>query len=196
MENNSGELWRYYLTLERDFMATTAFSEIDARNYGTFSDRYAALMLLIGSEVDVIAKIICKIIDPTLRPSNVVQYRQAISQKYPWLYCIKIYSRQFGVQLMPWRFWSPTQNRSPVWWSAYNRVKHDRANERSAANQLNTLLALGGLYALHIYYQQLLETTLQESSIFTFSAVDSSFETHEAVWSCRCRNDIEALLSP
>ncbi len=193
MTDSELSLWRYYLTLERDFVATTAFVEIDDHNYSAFSDRYAALMLLIGSEIDVMAKIICKLADPLSRPSKIFQYRNTIAKKYPWFYCARVYARQYGIQMMPWRYWSPTQDRSPPWWSAYNCVKHDRINERRVANQLNTLLALGGLYVLHAYHQWLLELTRPDSTIFTCRIVGFSCETPEKIWSSQCRDDVEPL---
>jgi hypothetical protein len=54
-------IWHYFLMLERDFAATAAFVEPHVSNHKTFSDRYAGLLLLIGSEVDVVAKQLTKI---------------------------------------------------------------------------------------------------------------------------------------
>ena len=55
--------WQHFLALEADFAATSRYVEFAQQNFATFSIEYAKLLLAIGSEVDVLCKIICEKID-------------------------------------------------------------------------------------------------------------------------------------
>jgi len=52
--------WRYFISIETDFVETLNFVDLDPRNGSAFSNEFAKLLLLIGSEVDVVAKMIFK----------------------------------------------------------------------------------------------------------------------------------------
>lgn len=55
--------WQHFLALEADFAGTSRFVEFAQQNFATFSIEYAKLLLAIGSEVDVLCKIVCERID-------------------------------------------------------------------------------------------------------------------------------------
>ena len=55
----SYEAWNYFLSIEKDFIRTIDFVHLDAANAGAFSNEYAKLILLLGSEIDVVAKMLC-----------------------------------------------------------------------------------------------------------------------------------------
>ncbi len=50
--------WKYFLSLEKDFMKTLQYVELDAKHFDVFSVEYAKLLLLIGSEFETMAKAI------------------------------------------------------------------------------------------------------------------------------------------
>jgi hypothetical protein len=54
------EAWYYFLSIEKDFVPTIDFVHLSSVNAKAYSNEYAKLLLLIGSEVDVIAKRLCK----------------------------------------------------------------------------------------------------------------------------------------
>ena len=149
----SNQIWYYFLSIERDFIRTIDFVHLDAANSKAFSNEYAKLLLLIGSETDVVAKMLCKKIDATKRAENIDDYRSTITTKFSGMHTIEIEIAGFGPKVQPWSSWHPTIGKSPDWWKAYNNVKHERDKNFPDANQVNTLQALCGLFALHLYLQ-------------------------------------------
>ena len=65
----------------------------------------------------------------------------------------------YDISLKPWDSWLLESERNPIWWTRYNKVKHDRTtlNSRSKtpyyeyANQGNVLKALGALFSLEMH---------------------------------------------
>jgi len=150
----SNEAWYYFLSIERDFFKTIDFVHLHADNSKAFSNEYAKLLLLIGSETDVVAKMLCHKIDATKKAENIDDYRSIITGKFPGMHTIEIDIPRFGLKVRPWSSWDQKVGTRPVWWKAYNDVKHERDKNFPAANQGNTLNALCGLLALHLYFQK------------------------------------------
>jgi hypothetical protein len=144
-------LWHYFLTLERDFAATAAFVEPHRTNYQTFSDRYAGLILLIGSEVDVVAKQLVAKVDASAPSENIEDYRNTLSQRYPNLHSLEVSLPRYDLKSRPWANWGANPPSSPDWWKAYNKVKHDRTANLDCASQINALDGLCGLLLLNLY---------------------------------------------
>ena len=71
----SFQAWYYFLSLERDFSKTEDFVHVHPANENTYSNEFAKLLLLIGSEVDVVAKMLCSKIAPKSKPKNIDDYR-------------------------------------------------------------------------------------------------------------------------
>ena len=143
------EAWYYFLSIEKDFVRTIDFVFLSAANGKAYSHEYAKLLLLIGSEVDVIAKRLCKKVSPSDRAENIDDYRKVITNAFPGMHEIEIDIARFGLKIKPWLSWSGPS--SPDWWRAYNNVKHERDKNFPNANQENTLNALCGELALLLY---------------------------------------------
>jgi len=144
--------WYYFLSIERDFIRSIDFVHLNAANYKTFSNEYAKLLLLIGSEVDVVAKMLCGKIDPAKKSQNILDYQSVISSTFPGMHEIEIDIARFALQIKPWSTWGLVTPKPPSWWTAHNQVKHQRDKSFQEANQGNTLDALCGLMALLLYY--------------------------------------------
>jgi len=144
--------WQHFLSLEKDFIETIEFVEIDTANDGAFSVAYTKLMLAICSEVDVVAKLVCKKIDSTSSARNIDEYRQEITGKYPNFHTVESMIPRYGLNIKPWSSWSGDD--SPSWWQAHNKVKHQRDTHSSEANQKNVKDALCGLFCLLLYLHQ------------------------------------------
>ena len=67
--------WHYFLSIERDFIGTIDFVELHTTNEKTYSNAYAKLLLLIGSEADVVAKMLCKQVNLASTAGNINEYR-------------------------------------------------------------------------------------------------------------------------
>ncbi len=75
--------WQHFLSLERDFIETLEYVELDQDNKDTFSVAYTKLLLAVCSEIDVVAKLLCKKINSLSTASNIDDYRGEIKGKYP-----------------------------------------------------------------------------------------------------------------
>ena len=149
--------WLYYLALENDFIKTIRFVSIDSENYNAFSNEYVRQLLSIGSEIDVVLKGYCSIIDSLQEPDNIRKYAAVllnnnnsknIINKTPKI------KRMANMIYQPWKDWYITacEYVSPNWWTCYNNVKHNRITSFKEGNLENVINALSGLYLLEMFY--------------------------------------------
>jgi hypothetical protein len=156
-------------------------------NYSTYSGAYLNLLLDIGSEIDVIIKEYCKLLDESFSGENIIKY----------LECIKKHESEFFIQaitvynedsiLTPWCNYNASGDIiSPYWWTVYNKCKHNRTeigiiNEIKQeyykfANLEYTLSALAGLYQVNLFLYKIVikdanlkvEAPLPGSRLFKF----------------------------
>lgn len=162
------QYWRFFETLENDFLATERFVSLDEDNYDTFSVEYNRLYQSIGSEIDVIAKLLCNLLGDH-KADKIYDYYKTITS-----YCGMFTDEQVcinrSVTIKPWDKWiiknmnGKEKLFNPEWWSLYNKVKHNRqtvcTDNKSkwydkpyykCATQYNVLSALAGLYILEFY---------------------------------------------
>jgi hypothetical protein len=143
--------WEYFLALEEDLERCTRYVEFDPRNLSTFSIEFAKLLLAAGSEVDVLAKMICNKLDPTAPAGNIDQYRLCIMAHRPAFADAQVkISRYFRDPFTPWATWKPAAGGSPTnptWWHSYNKVKHERNRCFDQATLSNVLDAFAGYFA-------------------------------------------------
>lgn len=172
------QYWKQYIMIEKEFKTSIKYVEIDESNFPTYSDVYAKLLLQIGSEVDVVAKLLCKELNSASSAGNILDYQSEIYAQFPKFGDVKVECND--IELIPWDGLATT---SPVWWKVYNGVKHNRnviatygsetKENYKFANQENVLNALAGLYQLEQYLyaaiphsQQQEETPLPGSRLF------------------------------
>jgi len=141
--------WQYLITLDSDLHKCSRFVDINSQNFRTYSIEFVRILLAAGSEIDVVAKILCNCIDSTKSYGNINEYRDTIIAKFPKFPSMIIDVPQYELQLTPWNEWS--QHRNPNWWRAYNDVKHERDNYFADANLENTLNAVAGLFVVVWY---------------------------------------------
>ncbi len=142
--------WSYLLAIERDLDQLSRFVEFDKKNFGCFSIEIARILLASGAEVDVVCKQICKIIDRNSKAKSVNKYRSEIVPALPRIPDFEILLPRFGLRLKPWDEWRNADG-TPLWWTAYNKIKHHRDSEYDKANLKNALNAVAGLYVVVLY---------------------------------------------
>ena len=140
--------WQHFLALESDFAATARYVELSQQNFGTFSVEYAKLLLAIGSEVDVLCKLICERIDNAARRGNIDDYRTCITA-HSQIASEEVHVRRYGLAFTPWAAWGAGMN--PDWWRSYNNVKHRRDSHFHEANLENCSNAVAGLFVVVLY---------------------------------------------
>ena len=148
--------WKNFLSIEEEFLQTEKFVAFDVVNYKTYSSNYLKLLLEIGSEVDILAKLLCSVAYGKENVNTIVDYRDCILSSSPEFERIYVVSED--LKEMPWENWSV---QAPNWWTAYNKIKHERFGDGNIggifqsyykfANLENVSKALMGLYQLEIY---------------------------------------------
>lgn len=142
--------WSYLLAIERDLIELSRFVEFDEKNFDCFSIEIARILLSCGAEVDVVCKGICRAINTKSKADNIHEYRTEIKPRYPTIPLFQVSLPRFGLMLIPWDEWKKA-NGVPVWWTGYNKVKHERHAEYDKANLKNALNALAGLFVMAIH---------------------------------------------
>jgi hypothetical protein len=96
------EYWSFFATIDEDLHHFSRFVEFSEDNYKTYSAHLVRLYLAIGSEIDVVAKLLCRQIDSQKRPERINQYRPVITGRYPKLQDLQIHVRGTSITLTPW----------------------------------------------------------------------------------------------
>lgn len=158
--------WKYYLSLEHDFLNTEPYVSIDSHNFHSFSIEYLKLYQAICSEIDVVAKCFCKIMDSNFSGKTIPHYCKTILDNYPLFSDTTISAKNYDLTFQPWKGWSyniepdgTTKSTNPDWWTKYNKIKHERTTFNTSsgmqyyefANQEYVLNSLGGLFIVNMF---------------------------------------------
>jgi hypothetical protein len=144
--------WQFFESIDDELLSLSRIIEFAPENFSTFSVHLARLYLSLGSEIDVVAKLLCNKIAPTEKPESIKAYCPLITNRYSHFTQLRIELPAHGLDFQPWASWS--QALSPRWWTDYNKVKHERNRHFSQANVGNVLEAAAGLIVLLVYYHQ------------------------------------------
>src|SRR3990170_427520 len=98
---------------------------------------------LLALDVDVVCKLLCEAISPGSRANNILHYRDTIRRAFPRIVKFEVFLPRFGLRLRPWSEWKKKEG-VPLWWSDYNKVKHERNAYFERANLKNVLNAVAG----------------------------------------------------
>ncbi len=144
--------WNYLLAFDADLVGLSRYVEFHQRNFNCFSLEIARVLLASAAEVDVVSKLLCKAINPKSRADNILEYRDTIRLAFPHIAMFEVFMPRFGLHLRPWSEWKKKEG-VPLWWSDYNKVKHQRNAYFERANLKNALNAVAGLFVmvLHLY---------------------------------------------
>lgn len=136
--------WSYYLKLEQDCVELTQYVEFCDRNYNTFSNVIISQLLNVGAEFDYFCKVVCE-----LNPEehhNIHDYYVGLTKKIPDIKQFKLRLPFHSIELSPFHDWKENCPSKLFWWSAYNNVKHNRAQHIEDGNLYNLLNALAALF--------------------------------------------------
>ncbi|HLA29008.1 MAG TPA: hypothetical protein VJZ49_14065 [Syntrophales bacterium] len=149
--------WHYFLLLEDELVGISRFIEFSEDNYKVYSIEFVKLFLSICSEVDVVAKLLCKEADSPLfdktkgsHDPNMGTYRCVINSKFPGFHKAHVEIPFYNLSFVPWDNFKV--NSSPSWWSEYNGVKHERNINFKKATLGNVLFSMSGLMVLLVYF--------------------------------------------
>lgn len=182
--------WEYYKQLEEQFISTKKYVAFSSYNKSTYSLEYLELLQAACSEIDVIAKVICKKLDSNFKTKeanmktwyyglqdkldleNTVINCDAFDSEYneikPWDKChYEISSTTDENGRIHKNYKLGKRNSTPKWWTAYNKAKHGRTeivDEKpnfTRANLENVLYAFAALYSLEKKYIKLLNDSAE-----------------------------------
>jgi hypothetical protein len=145
------EHWLYYVSIEQDLLATSRYVEFSEVNRNVYSIEFARILLAASSEVDVVAKELCRVFNPDAHPERINEYREIILGQYPLFQYTQLDVPRYNLKLAPWVDWK--EGKTPEWWSDHNEVKHERHTSFHKATLANALKSTAGLLAmlLHLY---------------------------------------------
>lgn len=142
--------WNYFLALEDDVVRLARYLEPTTDNFGAYSLELARILSTAASEVDVIAKQLCRKLNADSKADNITAYMKGINAAFPEIAQAEASIPKFGLTLRPWTQWE--QEKSPLWWQANNNVKHHRHTHFKDANLQNALDAVAGLFILLLFF--------------------------------------------
>ncbi|HAM14815.1 MAG TPA: hypothetical protein DCP91_02920 [Eggerthellaceae bacterium] len=190
--------WKYYISLEDQFMETARYVEFDYINNGkTYSLEYLKLFQAVCSEIDIVGKALASYLNDSFKPTKntgINEWWYFITQEDPTLK-ERVCNLLGKHDLKPWFGYSVMRNdrigakkyilderckpksKTPSWWNDYNSVKHNRTGrfeKRSTnyakANLRNLFLAFSGLYSLEV---KLMETAYMHGETMTSTDLES-----------------------
>lgn len=143
---------------------TANYVEPNKDNYGTYSVTYTNILLSACSEIEVVAKLICQIIDPDVDylsekvpdesgtkmiDNNITMKKLSatLKKQFPHIYQAKAVIINQHEMIYPFECWKNPKRNLP-WWTAYNKVKHYRYNCFNYATLENTLNSVAALINL------------------------------------------------
>lgn len=144
--------WNYFLAIERDMDVLSRYIEFDEKNFNCFSIEIARVMLAAGAESDVVCKQLCHVANPGAAADNIHKYKKVIAASIPKIASFQIDIPRFGLSLHPWEELGTLGNSVPLWWTAYNKIKHNRDSHYCQANLKNALNAVAGLFVVALYH--------------------------------------------
>lgn len=142
--------WNYFLAIENDLENLSRYIEFCDENLGTYSIKLTHILLSASSEVDIIMKQLCAIIDSSTITDNINEYKSVIKSHLVPFINEEISIERYSLTFKPWKNWNGNQN--PYWWRSYNNVKHQRNRHYNEANLKNVINAVGALLIAVIYY--------------------------------------------
>lgn len=168
------DYWSYYLMLEKKFISTFNYVELDPNNYSTYSNEYASLIQTIGAELDSFFKIYCGF-QPHER-KTITDYANCILTTECNIINTEILASHKRLSLIPFSTWNQSQAAQSLdWWKAFDHIKHSRTANYSDASLKNTLYLLCALYILESKYLVRITNVAveadipdEESSLFSF----------------------------
>lgn len=147
-DNFERVFWQQYLMLEQEFMETLNYVEFDSQNFNTYSNKFAKILLQIGSEMDNVLRNICE----SQGRTNITDYANYILGKYPHIVSQTVRTSSNTIILQPYKGWNVSQpSKSLEFWEKYNAIKHDRIQNYQKASLEAVANGMAALFIIEMY---------------------------------------------
>lgn len=142
--------WQYYLSIEEDVDRLFRYVEPSECNFGVYSVELTRLYLATCSEIDVILKAYCKILDSNSRASRINEYAKVVVSANKTISTETVHIQRSRISIQPFTQWENLS--TPNWWTKHNGVKHNRDINFKDANLGNVLNSFAALYLLNLHF--------------------------------------------
>ncbi|WP_274878917.1 hypothetical protein [Vibrio harveyi] len=144
--------WNYFLAIEEDLERISRYVDFSG-NEDTYSLEIARVLLSACSEIDVVLKLLCKKLNANSSARNINEYQNELNG-ITTIVPFEVTMPRHQLSTKPWLNWS--SGSAPGWWTAHNKVKHQRDTEFAEAKLKHCINAVGALYVavLHLYQQE------------------------------------------
>lgn len=139
--------WNYFLSVENDFANLSRYIEFSQGNFNAYSIETGRLLMAATQECDVLLKQIC---------TNGVEkedgYRKEIPNLFPQFSSHIVSVPRFNLNFQPFGSWASASAKTPEWWTANNKFKHQRHDFFGRATLESALNAISALLLCNIYF--------------------------------------------
>jgi len=143
-----GHHWDYFLALEEDLARLARYIHFSNENLKTYSIEFARLLMASTQEVDALFRQICA--NNGSKAEKESEYRAFFSKgDYVKMREIEVSVRSYGLTFTPFKHWI---SNAPTWWTANNKIKHERHAHFQEASLENVLNAMSALLIANIYF--------------------------------------------
>ena len=153
--------WNYAEILNEELGMTAQFVEPDISNYDTYSLMYTKIILSACSEVEIICRLLCQIIDKTCdytSPKQRMQMKElskALLTRFPNIHQAKTEIVQKREYIYLFKEWEKNPKGNLPWWKEYNLIKHYRFKHFGNATLGNALNSVSALIILNSYLYEI-----------------------------------------
>ena len=153
--------WHYAESLNEQLGKTTQFIEPDEENYGTYSLEFTKIILSACSEIEVVSRLLCELIDPgcgfSLPGSRhmMKDIAQKIVKRFPNISTAKINIQSKDKAIYPFARWKNGKPDKLLWWEDYNAIKHHRYSAFHRATLKNAIDSVAALIIIDSYLYQM-----------------------------------------
>lgn len=140
--------WNYFLAIEQDVIKLSRYIEFCEHNFNTYSIEIARIIMASTQEIDVVMKEICKNKEKSSRTET--GYRTFIPTIYPKFTDREVEISKYGLSFVPFEEWK--NKKTPKWWTANNKIKHQRNTHFSRASLENMFKSVCGLMITNLHY--------------------------------------------
>jgi len=163
----NGFFWNNYKSIESDFLRFLEYSPYHESNLKMYSPKLTGMLLQIGGYVDSAFKEMTSYFNPEAydkkgnRKKKIIVNIKDVFCVFETIYNLSSNNRgtavaklDFGdLELYPFEEFSSQEFKSPAWWTAYNKVKHEYSLHYKKASMDNVLNGLAGAFLLNaIHY--------------------------------------------
>lgn len=171
----------YFLFLEKRLLDTKRYVAFEKENLNVFSIEYASIINDCCGIINGFCFELCKAENPNKDRfcfDNYIDY----FDKHKFILSYFVYCEKFSI--IPWEKLQNKKSRTPIWWTAYNKMKHSGKPNFQNASLKNAISCLAGLYCLLCAYDQILspngvESYFGETNLFGITTFNGSVS-----WKC------------